>query len=179
MRPLFPSILTVFICFLLANNLKAQEKAYGLFNTYDEFQTYVTKYSKSTVVINFWATYCGPCVKEIPYFETLQKKYADQNVKVILVNLDFRHQLKERLVPFLEKHSLSTEVVVLADQDADTWIPKVSSSWDGGLPFTTLLKKGAQTNHPQEFQNFEDLEKFVLPFVDPLPKSSLTAKERP
>lgn len=178
MRPLFPSILTVFICFL-AGNLKAQEKAYTLYNTYDEFQSYVNTHSKSTVVINFWATYCGPCVKEIPYFEALQKKYADQNVKVILVDLDFRHQLKDRLIPFLEKHHLSTQVVVLADQDADTWIPKVSSSWDGGLPFTTLLKKDTQTNHPQEFQSFEDLERFVLPFVDPQPKGSMTAKDRP
>jgi hypothetical protein len=65
----------------------------------------------------------------------------------------------------LEKHHLSSKVVVLADQDADSWIPKVSQDWDGGLPFTLILKEGKKIPHQQEFNNFDALEQFVLPHL--------------
>lgn len=166
MRPLFPSILITLSFCLWAGFIQAQTKSYTIFDTYDTFQQHVSKYSGSTVVVNFWATYCGPCVKELPYFDALQQTYADQNVRVILVNLDFVSQLEQRLKPFLEKHHIKSEIVVLGDQDADIWVPKVSSLWNGELPFTTVLKKGKQGVHPQEFRNYEDLEKWVLPFLD-------------
>lgn len=166
MRPLFPSIIGLFICIFCAGNLFAQQGEPKVFDLYEDFESHVREYASSTVVINFWATYCGPCVKEIPYFDSLQQKYANQNVKVILVSLDFRHHIEERLMPFLKKNHLSTEVVVLADQDADSWVSKVSSDWDGGLPFTLVLKQGKKYTHTSEFQNYSDLEKFVTPFID-------------
>ena len=175
MRPLFPSIIGFLICFC-TGNLSAQQQELKVFDVYENFETHVGEYAKSTVVINFWATYCGPCIKEIPYFDSLQQKYADHNVKVILVSLDFRHHIKERLVPFLDKYHLNSEVVVLADQDADSWVSRVSSDWDGGLPFTLVLKKGKKYIHTSEFKDFNDLEQFVSPYIDP--KQSLAAKRR-
>jgi thiol-disulfide isomerase/thioredoxin len=175
MRPLFPSIIGFLICFY-TGNLFAQQQEVKVFDVYDRLESYTGEYAKSTVVINFWATYCGPCVQEIPYFDSLQQKYIDHNVKVILVSLDFRHHIQERLMPFLEKHHLKTEVVVLADQDADSWVSRVSADWDGGLPFTILLKKGQKYIHTSEFRDFNDLEQFVMPHIDP--KQSLAAKRR-
>jgi thiol-disulfide isomerase/thioredoxin len=175
MRPLFPSIIIFLIC-LAATASKGQNIPYKVFDTYGELNSFVNKYSESTVVVNFWATYCAPCVQEIPYLDSLQKKYADRRLQVILVNLDFRHQLKQRLEPFLEKHHLSAKVVVLADQDADVWIPKVSQDWDGGLPFTMVIKDGKKFIHRQEFSDFEALERFVLPHLGAV--EPLAAKRR-
>ncbi len=175
MRPLFPSIIGLLICFC-TGKLLAQQREVEVFDAYDNLQKHVGEHAKSTVVINFWATFCGPCVQEIPYFDSLQQKYVDHNVKVILVSLDFRHHIKERLMPFLEKHHLSSEVVVLADQDADTWVSRVSSDWDGGLPFTLMLSKGNKYTHANEFRNFAELEQFVTPYIQA--KQSLAAKRR-
>ncbi len=171
----FPSLIGLLICFC-TDILFAQQPQVKVFDVYQDLEAHVGQYAKSTVVINFWATYCGPCVQEIPYFDSLQQKYARHNVKVILVSLDFRHHITERLMPFLNKHHLSTEVVLLADQDADSWVSRVSADWDGGLPFTLLMKQGQKYIHTSEFQDFNDLEQFAAPFVDP--KKSLAAKRR-
>lgn len=87
-------------------------------------------------VVNFWATWCQPCVEELPYFERINKEFKNQNVKVILVSLDMSKQVTTRLIPYIQKNNIQSEVVLLNDLDADTWITKVDSSWSGALPAT-------------------------------------------
>jgi thiol-disulfide isomerase/thioredoxin len=174
MRLLFPSLLTLVFA-LWSVPLAAQDKPktaerYKVFDTYDELDAHLGKYAGQTLVVNFWATYCLPCIKEVPYFNELQEKYQSQNLKVVMVNLDFKGQLKARLDKFLDERSLNLEIVVLADQDADVWIPRVMSDWDGGLPFTMILQKGSiKDTHRTEFEHFDDLDKFVKPFLGPKP----------
>jgi len=93
----------------------------------------------TTYVINFWATWCAPCVKELPYFEKLNQKYTDKKVKVILVSQDFSKQLEKKLKPFLEKNKLQSEVLVLIDPDANSWIDKVNPAWSGAIPATVII----------------------------------------
>ena len=66
---------------------------------------YLELEGSKTYVVNFWATWCAPCVKELPHFETLQENYPD-SVEVILVSLDFPHQYETKLKPFIQKHQL-------------------------------------------------------------------------
>ncbi|MDX1407529.1 MAG: TlpA disulfide reductase family protein, partial [Saprospiraceae bacterium] len=63
-------------------------------------QKYLDQYGDKTLVINFWATWCVPCVKELPYFEKATDYYTDEDVEVILVSLDFSRQIDTRLKPF-------------------------------------------------------------------------------
>ncbi len=176
MRILLPSLFFILAC-LMAVPLVAQNQAdaperYKVIETYDELVAYIGKYSDQTVVINYWASFCGPCIREVPYFDSLQEKYRARNLKVVMVSLDFKSQLKVRLDKFLDKHSLNLDIVVLADQDADAWIPRVCSNpeWDGEMPFTLVYQKNiVKDTHRQDFQNFEDLEAFVLPYLQPKP----------
>ncbi len=168
MRVFSPSTVLLLLLCWYAPAVQAQIPSYKVLDTYDDLSTLLNRHEETTLVVNFWATYCAPCVQEIPLLDSLQQKYADRQLKVVLVNLDFRHQLKQRLEPFLEKYHLSSKVVVLADQDADSWIPKVSSDWDGGLPFTMIVKDGKKVPHQQEFNSFDGLEQFVLPHLTPV-----------
>ncbi|WP_055435247.1 TlpA disulfide reductase family protein [Lacinutrix algicola] len=92
-------------------------------------------------VINFWATWCAPCVKELPYFETLNETYKSKNVEVILVSLDFPKQYDTKLKPFMVKHKLESKIVALDDVDSNTWIPKVDKNWSGAIPRTIIYNK--------------------------------------
>ena len=58
-----------------------------------------------TYVINFWATWCSPCVKELPYFEEVNKQSEDKNTEVILVSLDFPSQIETKLKPYLKRNT--------------------------------------------------------------------------
>ena len=74
--------------------------------TYKELKPLLEKKDNKIYVVNFWATWCGPCVKELPYFEKINKEYADKNVEVLLVSLDFPKQMEKKLIPFIEKKNL-------------------------------------------------------------------------
>lgn len=126
------------------------------------FEQLEAKYLKpsdatTTYVINFWATWCKPCVKELPYFEQIRTDYKDKNVKVVLVSLDFPEQIEKQVVPFIEKHQLQSEIVLLDDPDANSWISKVSKDWTGAIPATIIIKGDAQQFYEKSF-TYNELE---------------------
>lgn len=113
------------------------------------------------LLINFWATWCKPCVEELPIFEELNRMYDDQDLKIILVSLDFKSQLERKFVPFLKSKALESDVVLLADQDVDTWIPMFDDMWDGALPATLVLNGKQRIFVTGEFSSVEELKKVV------------------
>ena len=108
-----------------------------------------------TYVINFWATWCAPCVKELPYFEEVNKKYKDKNTEVVLVSLDFPSQIGSKLKPYLKKNNIKSKVILLDDSKMNTWVPKVSEQWDGGIPATLIVNSTNYNFYPKPFKKEE------------------------
>lgn len=96
-------------------------------------------------VVNFWATWCSPCVKEIGYFEELSDDYAGRPLQVILVNLDFPNQVNRRVIPFLQERNMDSRVVNMTDLDYNKWISKVDTSWSGAIPATLIYHGNSRT----------------------------------
>lgn len=136
-----------------------------VYERFEDLAPIFQQQTDTTYVINFWATWCAPCVKELPYFEALQKKYLSEKVKVILVSLDFKKQLETKLKPFLEERKLTSSVVVLLDPDANTWVDKVSPEWSGAIPATIVYKKNKKGFFEQSFEDLEELETIITPFL--------------
>ena len=93
----------------------------------------------TTYVVNFWATWCGPCVEELPCFEELSRQYASQKVRVVLVSMDFVKDMDERVVPMVERMKLKNTVWLLNEPNANSWIEQVDAAWSGALPATLIL----------------------------------------
>ena len=108
-----------------------------------------------TYVINFWATWCAPCVKELPYFEEVNKQSKDNNTEVILVSLDFPSQIESKLKPYLKKNKIKSRVILLDDSKINTWVPKVSEGWDGGIPATLIVNSLNYNFYPKPFEKEE------------------------
>jgi len=111
--------------------------------------------SEKTYVINFWATWCAPCIKELPYFENVNKEFKDKNVEVILVSLDFPSQLESKLKPYLKKNKIKSQVILLDDSKFNTWVPKVFEKWDGGIPATLIVNSTNYNFYPKTFDEEE------------------------
>jgi thiol-disulfide isomerase/thioredoxin len=103
-------------------------------------------------VVNFWATWCPPCVTELPHFEKLSKEYQGKGVRFILISLDFPSQIETKLIPFLEKNKITAEVKVMTNLDYNSWIDKVDSGWQGNIPVTLFFNNAKKRRyfHPSE-----------------------------
>ena len=106
----------------------------------------------STYVINFWATWCAPCVKELPYFDSLQTTHADQNLEVILVSTDFKRNLENRVKPFVKDRKIISTVVFIDESNPNNFIDLVSPEWSGAIPATLIVsgKTGKSVFHEGE-----------------------------
>lgn len=132
---------------------------------FEGFKAFLEKRNDKIYVINFWATWCAPCVKELPHFEKLNADYINENVEVILVSLDFPHVYESKLKPFIIKNKLKSKVIALDDVDANSWIPKVDKSWTGSIPATVIYRNGKSKFYEQSF-TYEELEKEVKQFLN-------------
>ncbi len=97
----------------------------------------VSRKTEKIQVINFWATWCKPCIKELPYFQALHDE--DMSVKVTLVSLDFADEFNKKVVPFIKEQALTTDVLLLDEIDYNSWIDKVDPSWTGAIPATLVI----------------------------------------
>ena len=104
----------------------------------------------TTYVVNFWATWCGPCVKELPFFETLESNNTGEKFKVLLVTLDFVENLESKVIPFIERKEIKSEVLLLDESNPNEWIPRVSDKWSGAIPATIFVNTQKKTRHFHE-----------------------------
>lgn len=130
---------------------------------FEELAPIFEKNDDKIYVINFWATWCKPCVEELPYFEKLNENYKNKNVEVILVSLDLPNQLNKGLKSFVLRKKIQSKVIHLNDPDQNTWIPKVNAKWDGAIPATVIYRNDQRSFYAKSF-TYNELETEVNKF---------------
>jgi thiol-disulfide isomerase/thioredoxin len=95
--------------------------------------------SDHPLIINFWATFCVPCVKEIPYFQSTVANYRADGVELVLVSLDLPDYYPVRIASFAQGHGFTSRIVWLNETNADYFCPKVDARWTGGIPSSLFI----------------------------------------
>ncbi|MBL0183317.1 MAG: TlpA family protein disulfide reductase [Chitinophagaceae bacterium] len=98
-----------------------------------------TKNNDTVYVVNFWATFCKPCIAEIPDFIQIVKKYEKQKVKLVLVSLDLPSYYPAKIAAFAKKNNYNTRVVWLNETNADHFCPVIDKKWSGSIPSTIVV----------------------------------------
>jgi thiol-disulfide isomerase/thioredoxin len=161
MMNFFISLIIAIFCIL---NTSAQDIS---IETFTKFATRLNPQSDTVYVINFWATWCKPCVEELPEFQKLQDNYSNSNLKITLANLDYKSQYTKSLVPFVKKHQLTSEVILLNAPDYNNWLPKVNKNWSGAIPATIIIHKASGTRLFFERQmSYDELVEIIKPLVN-------------
>ena len=123
---------------------------------FEEIEPLLYTDTNKTYIVNFWAMWCAPCVKELPYIEAYANKHPD--VEVLLVSMDFPKDIETKLKPFLKTKNITNKVVILDDPDSNTWIDKIDSNWSGAIPFTIIFNNNKRAFFERSFESVEDLE---------------------
>lgn len=95
--------------------------------------------SKGPLIINFWATYCVPCIEEIPYFQEEAQKHAKDGVQLLLVSLDLKSYYPDKLKAFVKKRQFTAPMVWLNETNADYFCPRIDPKFSGSLPATLFI----------------------------------------
>lgn len=128
---------------------------------FDDLEKKYLNDSDTLYLVNYWATWCKPCLEELPDFIQLNKELNGKKFKMILVSLDFPSQIESRVIPFIEENNIKAEVVIL-DDDANIWINKVNKDWDGDIPVTQVIHRNKKEFYHSSL-NHEELKEIIHP----------------
>lgn len=155
------NLIKILFLFLGLTIFKAQQKTVDVVK-YEDLEKRIQKENDKLLVVNFWATTCAPCVKELPHFMEINEKYKDNpQFKMILVSLD-RLVDKERVLKFIKNKNIKAEVILLDDiKRMNTWIPRFEKNWDGNIPVTIFYKNGEKAYFNDGEMSKEELEQTI------------------
>ena len=126
------------------------------------------KESKTPLIVNFWATFCVPCIQEMPYFQEMARQYKSQNVSLLFVSLDLKEAYPSKVNAMAKKLQLSFPVVWLNETNADYFCPKIDTTWSGGMP-SSLFVNNATGYHKffEDQLSREKLEGTIKEMIKP------------
>lgn len=107
------------------------------------------------VLINFWATYCAPCIEEFPMIVDLSEKYKEKGMQVYFVSADWLDREKEVMAFLIEKNVKGLSFIKEEGND-NNFINEISREWSGALPFTIVYDKSGNLSDYWEMKKNKD-----------------------
>lgn len=145
----------LFLIFNLCVVLQMQAQQVSI-KKFSEVESFISAHHDSIYVINFWATWCKPCVEELPAFEKLNQNGDGKNVQVILISLDAENKWSETLPEFLHAKNIKSKVWVIEKERPQNWIDRINADWNGTIPGTLFLFKNNKLFLEKQF-TYEEL----------------------
>ena len=101
----------------------------------------VIRNSDHPLLVNFWATWCLPCIEELPYFETVADSFKKDGLELLLVSLDMKDGYPSRIDSFIRRRKVHSRVVWLDENNADYFCPIIDSAWSGSIPASLFVNR--------------------------------------
>ncbi len=156
----FYSLLLILVFMGCGNGNTSFNDKIEVYNNFDQLANRIFDDSDTTYVVNFWATTCPPCIKEMPHFDQLNQALTPKH-KVLLISLDDLKNIDSRVLPFVEKHQIYSEVNLLVDENYSAWTDDIDPSWFGALPATFILNGKNRHFKFGAYESFEELHNDV------------------
>lgn len=149
--------------FQLNQSQAVQQPPIAVYKQFEDFKPLLERSSDTTYVINFWATWCSPCVKELPHFDSIAKISYPFPVKVLLVSLDDADKNMMKVREVLKRKKVEAEVVIFDNPNANSWIDSISTAWSGAIPATLIYNRHKRNFYEKAF-TFDELHLTIETF---------------
>lgn len=125
------------LCLLLSISFSVKSQVMPSWKI-SNLQKYIAE-KDSVLVVSFWATFCKPCIEELPYIQSISEGMKSKGVKLLLVSLDLPEVYPDSISSFVKANKYRAPVVWLDETDADYFCPKVDKAWSGAIPATLII----------------------------------------
>jgi len=134
---------------------------------FDKLESIIKKNDNKLYVVNFWATWCRPCVMELPEFMEVNRMYHDNpKFKMILVSMDIAVEADSNVHQFLVKNKIDADVYLLDDnKHMNQWIPAIDKSWGGSIPATVFYRNGVKLEFKESKMQKSELMKIISKYL--------------
>ncbi|GEM_PF-2937044 len=128
-----------------------------------ELQQLLSAQKGRVTLVNLWATWCKPCIHEMPALEKLHQNYQNKGVKIIALSLDELAKADSLVLPYWKSKGFSMDYYVIGTEDPSTIINKIDPLWLGVIPTSFLFNsEGEKIETITGSLNYEGFEKKVL-----------------
>ena len=150
------------VCFIAAHAKGQEIRSVKI----TELEKIIAK-SKTPLIINMWATWCIPCIEELPYFQEEAKMHEKDSVQLLLVSLDFKESFPVGITKFMDKRKITASVVWLDETNADYFCPKIDTKWSGAIPATLFVNnKSGYRKFVEEKLSHEKLKEEIKALLE-------------
>lgn len=155
------------ILFIFISVFSSYSQEVKTISSTDEYQQVLDSFKDKVILVNFWATWCLPCVKEFPELVKLQKNYKDNDFVLLFISLDDKGDIETKIIPFLKKQGVDFTSFFGNFSNPESIMNYVDKSWHGEIPYTGLYnKKGILSKALIGSKTYEQFETEVKKLLD-------------
>ncbi len=160
---IFSVLLFAMVCFYSTS----YSQDVTMITTPEEMKAIIEANKGSVILVNFWATWCPPCVKEFPDILKLNKEYSEKGLKVVFVSLDDASETESKLKPFLKKQGVDFVTYQGIFPKPEDLTDVIDKSWGGEIPVTYFYdREGKKAASFSGSKKYEEFEKAVLKLIN-------------
>jgi thiol-disulfide isomerase/thioredoxin len=137
-------------------------------NSTSKLDSLIQQYRGKVLIINFWATWCEPCVYEFPSLVKFYRNYEDKNLALIFISLDQPDDAETDVIPFLRKNGVDFITYINRIKKQEDLINTIDTTWDGAIPATYIYNRdGVITSSFIGEKTYADFEEGVKRDLNP------------
>lgn len=157
----YKTFLLAFVILSFFSCKNEKKPSYTIIRDFKNIENIFNKSNDTVYVINFWATTCPPCLRELPMLDKLSAELPDKPIKTYLISIDNEDRIDKYVKPFLKKLDIKSDVYSLIDEDMSSWTAKINPEWYGALPYTIIYKGENKKYFFGAFKEHKDVEKEI------------------